>query len=207
MSFGRTMLEHFPLEPQAVYLNHGTVVNSHSDPASAGTQGVTPWRVLEAQQAIRNEIERHPARFLLRELSGLTASSKLAQPRLRSAAQEVAHEYRHRRAAGAASLFLGARGEDLVFVGNATTGVNAVLRSLGLEPGRRGSPQGRPALRGPYRATRHGYRWAAVGANFSPDLQRPLRHRAVCSGARAEALRPVLTAGAGVSQSSHTLSR
>lgn len=109
MSFGRTMLEHFPLEPQAVYLNHGTV-------------GVTPWRVLEAQQAIRNEIERHPARFLLRELSGLTASSKLAQPRLRSAAQEVAQ-------------FLGARGEDLVFVGNATTGVNAVLRSLGLEPG------------------------------------------------------------------------
>lgn len=109
MSFGRTMLEHFPLEPQAVYLNHGTV-------------GVTPWRVLEAQQAIRNEIERHPARFLLRELSGLTLSSKLAQPRLRSAAQEVAQ-------------FLGARGEDLVFVGNATTGVNAVLRSLGLEPG------------------------------------------------------------------------
>lgn len=109
MSFGRTMLEHFPLEPQAVYLNHGTV-------------GVTPWRVLEAQQAIRNEIERHPARFLLRELSGLTASSKLAQPRLRSAAQEVAQ-------------LLGARGEDLVFVGNATTGVNAVLRSLGLEPG------------------------------------------------------------------------
>lgn len=109
MSFGRTMLEHFPLEPQAVYLNHGTV-------------GVTPWRVLEAQQAIRNEIERHPARFLLRELSGLTASSKLAQPRLRSAAQEVAQ-------------FLGARGEDLVFVGNATTGVNAVLRPLGLEPG------------------------------------------------------------------------
>jgi len=109
MSFGRTMLEHFPLEPQAVYLNHGTV-------------GVTPWRVLEAQQAIRNEIERHPARYLLRELSGLTASSKLAQPRLRSAAQEVAQ-------------FLGARGEDLVFVGNATTGVNAVLRSLGLEPG------------------------------------------------------------------------
>ncbi|WP_276955131.1 aminotransferase class V-fold PLP-dependent enzyme [Allomeiothermus silvanus] len=107
--FGRKMLEHFPLEPQAVYLNHGTV-------------GVTPRRVLEAQQAIRDEIERHPARYLLRELSGLTASSGLSQPRLRSAAQEVAE-------------FLGARGEDLVFVGNATTGVNAVLRSLGLEPG------------------------------------------------------------------------
>jgi isopenicillin-N epimerase len=107
--FGRKMLEHFPLEPQAVYLNHGTV-------------GVTPRRVLEAQQAIRDEIERHPARYLLRELSGLTASSGLSQPRLRAAAQEVAE-------------FLGARGEDLVFVGNATTGVNAVLRSLGLEPG------------------------------------------------------------------------
>ncbi|MER3480610.1 MAG: aminotransferase [Meiothermus sp.] len=108
-AFGRAMLEHFPLEPGAIYLNHGTV-------------GVTPRRVLEAQQAIRDQIERHPARYLLRELSGLTASSGLEQPRLRAAAQQVAE-------------FLGARAEDLVFVANATTGVNAVLRSLSLEAG------------------------------------------------------------------------
>src|SRR6185503_6189532 len=43
-------------------------------------------------------------------------------PRLRAAAQEVAS-------------FLGARGEDLVFVDNATTGMNAVLRSFPLEKG------------------------------------------------------------------------
>ena len=107
--FGRTLLQHWPLEPQTTYLNHGTV-------------GVTPWRVLGAQQAICEEIERQPARYLLRELSGLSGESELAQPRLWAAAQEVAE-------------FLGAKGDDLVFVGNATTGVNAVLRSLGFQEG------------------------------------------------------------------------
>lgn len=107
--FGRTLLRHWPLEAGTTYLNHGTV-------------GVTPRRVLETQQAIRQEIEEQPARYLLRELSELSGSSRLAQPRLRAAAQQVA-------------AFVGARGEDLVFVANATTGVNAVLRSLRLEEG------------------------------------------------------------------------
>jgi isopenicillin-N epimerase len=103
------MLQHWPLEAGTTYLNHGTV-------------GVTPQRVLEAQRAIREEIERQPARYLLRELSGLSGRSELPQPRLRAAAQQVAE-------------FLGAKGDDLVFVANATTGVNAVLRSLKLEEG------------------------------------------------------------------------
>lgn len=107
--FGRAMLAHWRLDPDAVYLNHGTV-------------GVTPRRVLEAQQAMRDEIETHPARFLLRELMSLAPERPAAPPRLRAAAARVA-------------AFLGARGDDLVFVDNASAGINAVARSLHLEAG------------------------------------------------------------------------
>ena len=55
MTFGRSLLPLWPLDPAAIYLNHGTV-------------GATPRRVLEAQQAWRDRIERHPAKFMLREL-------------------------------------------------------------------------------------------------------------------------------------------
>jgi isopenicillin-N epimerase len=103
------MLEHWQLDPAITYLNHGTV-------------GATPRRVLAAQQALREEMERQPARFLLRELSELSGRSDLAVPRLRAAAEAVAR-------------FFGAEGQDLVFVDNATSGVNAVLRSLELHPG------------------------------------------------------------------------
>lgn len=112
MPFGRTFLAEFPLDPSITYLNHGTV-------------GVTPRRVLAAQQAIRDEIERQPSRFLLRELTAPATSVGMPRtetPRLRVAAEAVA-------------TFLGARGEDLVFVDNATTGANAVLRSFPFEPG------------------------------------------------------------------------
>lgn len=98
------MLKHWPLEPQTLYLNHGTV-------------GVTPNKVLQVQQQIRDQIERQPARFVLRELSSQAKEAPAKLPRLRAAAQTVA-------------AYLGARGEDLVFVDNATTGLNAVLRSL-----------------------------------------------------------------------------
>ncbi|HSN31894.1 MAG TPA: aminotransferase class V-fold PLP-dependent enzyme [Ideonella sp.] len=109
--FGRAMLEHWWLDPRITYLNHGTV-------------GATPRRVLAAQQALQVEIERQPARFLVRELTasldGLAAAAPV--PRLRAAAERVA-------------AWLGARGEDLVFVDNASSGINAVLRSLALAPG------------------------------------------------------------------------
>src|SRR5205085_3554363 len=56
--------------------------------------------------------------FLLRELSEIAVGvPRPARPLLREAAGEVAS-------------FLGARGEDFVFVDNATTGMNAVLRSF-----------------------------------------------------------------------------
>lgn len=106
--FGRARLSDWPLDPAITYLNHGTV-------------GVPPRRVLEAQQKIRDEIERQPSRVLLREVSGLVGAPASGQTRMRQAAARVA-------------AFLHARAGDLVFVDNATTGVNAVLRSLTLEP-------------------------------------------------------------------------
>jgi isopenicillin-N epimerase len=108
--FGRGMRAAFPLEPGAIYLNHGTV-------------GVTPNRVRDAHRAILDAIERHPSRFLLRELTGVTFGTKTRDvPRLREAADEV-------------GAFLGARGQDLVFVDNTTAGANAVLKSFPFERG------------------------------------------------------------------------
>jgi len=109
MTFGHGMLEHWTLDPAVTYLNHGTV-------------GVAPRRVLQAQQAIRDEIERQPSRALLRELVSMVGVPPPVPGRLRAAAEKVAG-------------FLGARGPDVVFVDNATTGANAVLRSLHFEPG------------------------------------------------------------------------
>jgi len=57
MTFGRAMLDHWLLDPEWAYLNHGTV-------------GAPPRRVLERQQALRDEMERQPSRFMLRELNG-----------------------------------------------------------------------------------------------------------------------------------------
>jgi len=102
------MLEHWLLDADVTYLNHGTV-------------GAVPRRVLAAQQRIRDEIERQPSRFMLREVSGLVGQPRREPTRLRQAAESVAS-------------FVGARGSDLVFVDNATAGVNAVLRSLALGP-------------------------------------------------------------------------
>jgi isopenicillin-N epimerase len=97
------MLEQWMLDPEVTYLNHGTV-------------GAVPRPVLAAQQAIRDEMERQPSRFLLREVYPLVGAARVPQTRMRRAAGEVA-------------AFLGARGDDLVFVDNATAGVNVVLRS------------------------------------------------------------------------------
>lgn len=110
--FGRAWRERFYLDPDVVYLNHGTV-------------GVTPIEVLEAQQGIVRAIERHPSRFLLRELSEVGAGRADGGPHhLRAAADTVA-------------AFLGVSGRDLVFVDNTSTAINAVLRSFPFERGDR----------------------------------------------------------------------
>ena len=102
------MRSEWPLDPDVTYLNHGTV-------------GVTPRRVLAHQRAITDEIERQPARFMLRELAD-TDGTATTVPRLRVAAAAVAD-------------FVGVAAEDLVFVDNITTGANAVLRSFPFDAG------------------------------------------------------------------------
>jgi isopenicillin-N epimerase len=109
MTFGRAMLQHWMLDPASTYLNHGTV-------------GVVPRRVLQRQQALRDEMERHPSRFMLRELNGELPAPWRSLSRLREAIVPVAQ-------------FVGARPDDLVFVSNVTTGTNAVLGSVPLAPG------------------------------------------------------------------------
>jgi isopenicillin-N epimerase len=108
-TFGRSMREHWLLDPDVVYLNHGTV-------------GAPPTRVLRTQQRLRDEMERQPSRFVLRELNAELPMPWRAESRLREAA-------------GGVAPFLGARADDLVFVPNVTTGLNAVLRSVPLGPG------------------------------------------------------------------------
>ena len=76
-----------------------------------GSFGACPSAVLAAQWALRLEMEREPVDFL-------------------SASLPV----RLNTARGALGAFLSAEPRDLVFVTNATTGVNAVLRSLSLGP-------------------------------------------------------------------------
>ncbi len=72
-----------------------------------GSFGACPAAVLEEQARLRAEMERQPVRFLWRTL----------EARLDAARAELA-------------AFVGADSEDLVFVNNATTGINAVLGSL-----------------------------------------------------------------------------
>jgi isopenicillin-N epimerase len=145
-TFGRGMLPEWGLDPAITYLNHGTV-------------GAPPRRVLEAQQRIRDEIERQPSRFMLRELAAVAVGAPLEEPRLRAAARAVA-------------AFLGARGEDLAFVENATTGVNAVLRSLDLDPGDEilltDHEYGAVANAAAYAARRSGARTRTVTLPFPP---------------------------------------
>lgn len=77
-----------------------------------GSFGATPLPVQAAQDCVRRAIEAEPVRFLGREI------------------------WDHLdRARAAVAAFVGAEVRDLVFVPNATTGVNAVLRSLRLRPG------------------------------------------------------------------------
>jgi len=109
MPFGRRMLEYWTLDPEITYLNHGTV-------------GAVPRRIQACQQKIRDEMERQPSRFVLREVAGMVGVPRREPGRLRVAAESVA-------------AFVGARGDDLVFVDNATTGAMAVLRSFPFEPG------------------------------------------------------------------------
>lgn len=77
-----------------------------------GSYGATPRVVLAEQDRWRKRMESQPTRFFFLELPGAL-----------------------REAAGHLADFLGAQAEDVAFVPNATTGCNAVLRSLRLQAG------------------------------------------------------------------------
>jgi isopenicillin-N epimerase len=75
-----------------------------------GSFGATPRVLLERQNEYRAQMEREPVRFFVRELEPLLDHSR-----------------------NALSTFIGADPNGLAFVVNATSGVNAVLRSLDLD--------------------------------------------------------------------------
>jgi len=77
-----------------------------------GSFGATPREVLEAQHLWRQRMERQPSQFMRRILPGAL-----------------------RDAAAALGGLIGAEGRDIAFLDNATTGCNAVLRSLALRQG------------------------------------------------------------------------
>ncbi|MBM3522104.1 MAG: aminotransferase class V-fold PLP-dependent enzyme, partial [Alphaproteobacteria bacterium] len=94
LPFGHPARKLFTLDPDVAFLNNGSY-------------GACPIPVIEAQDAIRREMERQPVAFF----------AEVVPVKLRGAAERLAG-------------FLGARGEDVVFVENATAGMNVVLRSL-----------------------------------------------------------------------------
>jgi isopenicillin-N epimerase len=77
-----------------------------------GSFGATPRIVLDAQTELRSRMERNSMQFFLRDLECLLDEARTAVGR-----------------------FVDAKPDDLAFIPNATTGVNAVLRSLDFAPG------------------------------------------------------------------------
>ena len=76
-----------------------------------GSFGATPRAVFDRYQAWQRELEREPVDFIARRLGPLLAEARAEL-----------------------GAFVGARGDDLTFVPNTTTGVNMAARSLALEP-------------------------------------------------------------------------
>ncbi|RYE30322.1 MAG: aminotransferase class V-fold PLP-dependent enzyme [Hyphomicrobiales bacterium] len=131
-----------------------------------GAFGATPKLVLAAQAAWRDRMEAQPSVFM---------RSILPQA-LRASAEALA-------------AFLGAEGDDVVFVDNATTGCNAVLRSLALQPGDEillhGQAYGAVANTARYVAEQAGARIVTAALDFpDPDFAGFASRFAACIGPR-----------------------
>jgi isopenicillin-N epimerase len=94
-----TLKEYFLLDPDIVFLNHGSY-------------GAAPKPVFEAYQNWQRRLEQQPVLFLGRELPELMRASRVALGR-----------------------YLNADADDLVYIPNATHGINIVARSLNLKAG------------------------------------------------------------------------
>lgn len=103
---GETFINQPAADPRQWLLDPEYIFLNH------GAFGGCPRPVLECQSEWRARLERQPLNFLVRELP---------------AHLDVARE--------ALAQFSGAEADDLVFVHNATGGVNTVLRSLDFQPG------------------------------------------------------------------------
>jgi isopenicillin-N epimerase len=77
-----------------------------------GSFGACPGAILEKQSELRERLEREPVDFLVRHAPAMYAEARAAL-----------------------GQFVGADPDDLAFIPNATTGVNAVVRSLAFSPG------------------------------------------------------------------------
>ncbi|MFG0263315.1 MAG: aminotransferase class V-fold PLP-dependent enzyme [Novipirellula sp. JB048] len=95
------MKQHWMIDPRIDFLNHGSF-------------GAVPTVVLQTQQALRDELESDPIRYL--------APERELEPKL-DAVRDVLAE------------LIVADPADIAFVLNATAGVNAVLRSFPLRDG------------------------------------------------------------------------
>ena len=93
-------------------LRHAFLLEEGFATVNHGSYGATPRPVLAAQDDWRARMERQPTRFF----------NGTILPALREAADAL-------------GAVIGARGRDIGFVGNATEGMNAVLRSLAFAPG------------------------------------------------------------------------
>ncbi|MGE0744708.1 MAG: aminotransferase class V-fold PLP-dependent enzyme [Rhodospirillales bacterium] len=104
------------MSPTTNFFGHARLADFALEPGTLhlnhGSFGATPRAVLDAQAAWRSQMERNPTRFMSVEVV----------PALRDAAAAVAR-------------LLGGRGQDWVFVDNATTAVNAVAASFPLAAG------------------------------------------------------------------------
>ena len=124
----------FPEEGDSAWAAHWGL-----DPSVAmlnhGSFGACPLAVLQRQADLRRQMEAEPVRFFVREMPPLLDASR----------QRLA-------------CWLGAAAEDLVFVANATAGINSVLRSLRFRPGDE------------LLVTDHGYNAATNVARYAAEL-------------------------------------
>jgi isopenicillin-N epimerase len=99
----------FLLDGEVAYLNHGSF-------------GACTRAVFEEYQRLQRELEAGPTNFFTRRVARWFWDGGEQPGELYEAREALAR-------------FVGARTDDLVFVPNATSGLNAVIRSLRLEPG------------------------------------------------------------------------